>query len=805
MVPNNIKFALRHLWLNRLYSGINIVGLATGITCMLFAVLYWSDEHSFDTFHKANPHLYRITTTLTDKEGEESQTGGTGQVQGPAFKAAVPELKQYVRVFGGAIFNDIRTEDKNLKLRPLFVDPAFFEVFTFRLLHGDSKTALRDVNAVVVTESTARKFFNSTDVVGRLLQMDADPSFEKLGKPLLITGVVQDPPHNSSLQFDVLFTFDFLRLSFEDTNWLNTYLGTFVVLHPGADKHAVLKKFERVYARHAKEQVGDKNFNIYGYDPKIKYGLQPITDIHLNPLGLTGNSESGVVNGSSRVYSYLFMGIAVFVLLMAGINIINITIGSSLKRAKEVGIRKIAGGSRWQIIRHFLNESAILCVIAFLLSLVLMQALLPWFNHLSGKQLLFLEALNAKLLLYAALVLLAIIGLTGFYPAYIVSRFKASEALYNKQKLTGRHAFGRSLVVVQFSLAVFLLIGTLVYYGQMHYIRTKNLGYNPSQVIYTTVSGDRDYKTVMGFLKNELAKEPSISRVSFGTEGWKETATANNRSFNIQYKNIDEHFLSLLEIPLQAGRNLSGQFKTDTKEGALVNETFLKVSGITDPVGKRIKVHRDDSTFKTIQGVVKDFHFGSLREPIQPMVLYMMDVPGGGIWVKFETARQKEAMAALERIYKQAMPDAVYEYQFLDELNARQYIQEARWQQVISIATGISFVICCLGLFGLAHLSAHQRIKEIGIRKTLGASVSQIVTLLSGSFLKLVLIAFVIAAPVSWLVMNRWLEDFAYRIHIGPGIFLAAGAMAFVIAMLAVSVQAVKAAISNPVKSLRTE
>jgi putative ABC transport system permease protein len=309
----------------------------------------------------------------------------------------------------------------------------------------------------------------------------------------------------------------------------------------------------------------------------------------------------------------------------------------------------------------------------------------------------------------------------------------------------------------------------------------------------------------MGFLKNELAKEPSISRVSFGTEGWKETATANNRSFNIQYKNIDEHFLSLLEIPLQAGRNLSGQFKTDTKEGALVNETFLKVSGITDPVGKRIKVHRDDSTFKTIQGVVKDFHFGSLREPIQPMVLYMTDVPGGGIWVKFETARQKEAMAALERIYKQAMPDAVYEYQFLDELNARQYIQEARWQQVISIATGISFVICCLGLFGLAHLSAHQRIKEIGIRKTLGASVSQIVTLLSGSFLKLVLIAFVIAAPVSWLVMNRWLEDFAYRIHIGSGVFLAAGAMAFVIAMLAVSVQAVKAAITNPVKSLRTE
>lgn len=805
MLPNKIKIAWRHLWLNRLYSGINIVGLATGITCMLFAVLYWNDEHHFDAFHKTNPNLYRITTTITGKEGKESKTGGTGQVQGPAFKAAVPEIKQYVRVFGGEIFNDIRTENKNLKLRPLFVDPDFFDAFTFRLLHGNGKTALSDLSNVVITESTAKKFFNSTDVVGQLLQMDADPSFKRLGKPLLISAVVQDPPPNSSLQFDVLFTFDFLRLSFEDNNWLNAYLSTFLVLHPGADKHAVLKKFERIYAQHAKEQVGDKNFNIYGYDPKIQYGLQPITDIHLNPLNTEGNSESGVVNGSNPVYSYIFMGIALFVLLMAAINIINITIGSSLKRAKEVGIRKIAGGSRRQIIGLFLNESVILCFIALLFSLVLMYVLLPWFNHLSGKQLLFSAICNAKLLLYATLILLAIIVLTGFYPAYIVSRFKPSEALYNKQKLNGRHMFGRSLVVVQFSLSVFLLIATLVYYGQMHFIRTKNLGYNPSQIIHTTVGGDRDYKTVMGFLKNELEREPSISKVSFGNDGWKQTATANNRSFNIQYKNIDEHFLATLEVPLQAGRNLSTSFQTDTKDGALVNETFLKVSGLTDPVGKRIKVNRDDSTLKTIHGVVKDFHFGSLREPIQPMVLYMQDAPDGGIWVKFKTAKQKEAMAALERIYKKAMPDAVYEYHFLDELNAQQYVQEARWQQVINIATGISFVICCLGLFGLAHLSAHQRIKEIGIRKTLGASVGQIVTLLSGSFLKLVLLAFVIAAPVSWLVMNRWLEDFAYRIYIGPGIFLAAGFMAFVIAILAVSIQAVKAAIANPVRSLRSD
>ena len=368
--------------------------------------------------------------------------------------------------------------------------------------------------------------------------------------------------------------------------------------------------------------------------------------------------------------------------------------------------------------------------------------------------------------------------LTGIYPAYVLSSFKPSEVLYNKQKLSGRNLLGRSLVVLQFSLAVFLLIATIVYYNQMDYIRTKDLGYNPNQIIRTGFGGDRDYKPVISFLKNELAKEPSVKMVSFGNDGWTEDMQVNGRTFKAQYKNIDENFLPLLEIPLKAGRNLSPSFPTDTKEGAIVNEAFVKASGIEDPVGKSIKMNRYyDSTMKTIRGVVKDFHFGSLREPIKPMVMYMSESPDGGIWVKFEKSKQKEAMAALERIYKKALPNVVYQYNFLDELNARQYLQEQRWQQVISIATTLSFIICCLGLFGLAHLSTNQRIKEIGIRKVLGASVSQIVALFSGDFLKLVMIAFVIAAPVSWMVMNRWLEDFAYRINISWWIFVAAGVL----------------------------
>jgi putative ABC transport system permease protein len=803
-----LKISFRHLWQGRLYAIINIVGLATGITCTLLAVLYWNDERSFDSFHKNNPNLYRIMTTLREAKDANLETlGATGQVQGPAFEEAVPEIKNYTRIFGGDIYNNVFAGNKVLQLQPLFVDDTFFDVFSFDLLYGNPRTILSDISSVVVTESTAKKFFNNIDVVGRLLRLDADPSFEKLGKPLIVSGVVKDPPKNSSLQFDVLFTLKFLQLSFEDDNWLNAYLGTFVVLRPDADIQLVKHKFNRIFAFHAKEQLSQNSKN-YGFDREISYGLQRITDIHLNPLArTTGNEEAGIINGSNPVYSYFFMSIALFILLMAAINFINISIANSLRRSKEVGVRKIAGGTRRQIIMQFLNESAILCLAAFLLSLVLMNISLPLFNSLSNKQLFISQAFDVQLFMYFILVLTGIILLTGLYPAFVLSNFKPSEVLYNKQKLSGRNVLGRSLVVLQFSLAVFLLIATIIYYRQMDYIRTKDLGYNPNQIIHTGFGGDRDYKAVIRLLKNELAKEPSIKMVSFGGGGWTEDFQVNGKTFKAQYKNIDENFLELLEIPLRTGRNLSPSFSTDTKDGAIVNEAFVKASGITDPIGKSIKMNRYyDSTIKTIRGVVKDFHFGSLREVIKPMVMYMSESPPeGAIWVKFDAPKQREAMAALERIYRKALPNSVYQYNFLDELNARQYLNDQRWHQVIQISTLISFIICCLGLFGLAHLSTNYRVKEIGIRKVLGASVSQIIALLSGDFLKLVVIAFVIAAPVSWLVMNKWLENFAYRIDVSWLVFASAGLIAILVALFTVSYQSVKAAIANPVKSLRTE
>ncbi len=808
MLRNYIKIAIRNLWKNRLYSSLTSVGLSVGIACLLLAVLYVQDEWSYDRFHEKNPNLYRITTALTEHQGDQPRaTGGTGQVQGPAFAAQVPEIAAYARVMGGDIFADVKANEKVLKLQTLFVDEAFFNVFTFKLLRGNPHTALREVNAVVVTEQTARRFFNSTDVVGKLLYMDADPSVKRLGKPLVISGVVQNPPSNSSIQFDLLHPFSFMQVSFTDTNWLNAYLGTFVVLHPESDVQAVIQKFNRIYARTAKGQLSQR-LRENGTNPRISYGLQPLTDIHLKPLlTASGNREGGVVQGSNPVYSYLFLGIALFILLMASINFVNISIAGSLSRAKEVGIRKVTGSSQLQLIGQFLGESVLLCLFAFGLALLWVQLTLPVFNELSGKQIELSATRTRELSGYFAAIFLINGLLTGIYPAYVLAGFKPVEVLYNKRKLTGRNRFGRSLVVVQFVLAMLLMVTSVVFYRQMNYIRTKHLGYNPHQIIRTQISGNRDYRAVQRFLKDEVSREPSLSGISFGQEfgNWQMDTKVNNRTIQSSYRAIDAEHIPLLGIGIHAGRNFSKAFPSDTLESVIVNEAFVRAAGLSDPIGATLVSERLDQRKPRIIGVVKDFHFGSLRERIQPMVLFLTAGEMGDIWLKVNKAQQTEALRVFEKTYRKAMPDAFYEYSFLDELNAREYVQEQRWQQIVGYATGISICICCLGLFGLMHLAAQQRTKEIGIRKVLGASTTGIVALLSKDFLKLVLIAFVIATPIAWYVMNQWLQEFAYRIGISWWIFALAGILALLIALITVSSQAVRAALANPVKSLRSE
>jgi putative ABC transport system permease protein len=807
MLRNYLKIALRTLWRNWLYALLNASGLAVGVAVVLLSLLYTHDEWRFDRFHRAHPHLYRITTTGIENRGDQPETtGGTGQVQGPTFAARVPEIETFVRVMGGDIYENLRTGDKVLKVQPLYVDSTFLRVFSFPLLHGNLKTALRDVGSVVVTARTARRFFNRVNVVGEVFHLDSDPSAQRLGKPVVISAVVQDPPAHSSLQFDVLHPFPFLQLSFDDTNWLNAYLSTFVVLHPTANPRAVERKMADLYAIHAKKQVAESR-RLAQHDPRIRYGLQPLTDLHLHPLDQTNsNREGGIINGSNPVFSYLFLGIAGFILLMSSINFINLSIAGSLQRAKEVGVRKVSGGLRRQIIAQSLIESGLLCALALALGVGLVRVVLPAFQTLTEKQLAFgdfpLGWLVAGLLgLFVLLVLLA-----GFYPAWVLSRFKPTTVLYNRQSISVRGRFGRGLVVVQFALAFFLLVSTIVLYRQLEFIRTKDLGYNPFHVIRTYVAGNTPVSPVQAFLRRRLAHEPSIHSIAFGGDFGVNETTVNGKTVRSFYQVADEAYLATLGHTLRVGRNFSRQFPTDAHTALLVNEAFVKAAQLPNPLGATVRL--DSGRFKTphtIVGVVRDFHTGSLRERIQPVVMLMADSDAGAIWVKLQKSRLREGMAVLENAYREVLPQAVYDAQFLDELNAREYRQEQRWQTLLSYAAGLSVLICSFGLFGLAHLAAQQRTKEIGVRKVLGASVASIVALLSKDFLGLVVMAVVLATPLAWYVLESWLQNFAYRIDLNGWVFAAAGLLAVGVALLTVSFQSVKAALMNPVNALRSE
>ncbi|NIJ51864.1 ABC transporter permease [Dyadobacter arcticus] len=806
MFKNFLKITVRHFWRTRLYVCINVSGLAIGSACLVLAALYISDETSFDNFHQNNPNLYRITTSFTN-QGKVVNVGGTGQVQGPAFKEQVPEILAYNRIMGGDIHGDVRSANNAFKLRMLFTDDNFFAVFTFKMLRGDARSALKNINSVVLTKKTALKLFNRLNIVGQVLQMDADPSAIRIRKPLVISGVVDDPPVNSSIQFDILFPFRFLQVSFEDQNWLNAYLGTFVVLHPSSDLRSIISKFDQIHSINAKDQLvtasksGERA-------PKIYYGLQRITDIHLNPQEVSNqNREAGIINGSKPLYSYIFFGIAVFVLLMASINFINISIANSMKRAREVGIRKTTGSNQAQILFQFLGEPAFLNIVALTLAIILTIPVLPVFNQLSGKQINISDIFSQQLLMLLFAILLFNTVVSGLYPAYMLSKLSPVEVLYQRIKLSGLGGFGRGLVVFQFVVAILLGIATFVFYAQMRFVEDKDLGYSPSQIIKIGISGVRDVERITENFRNELENDPHSSDLSLVGEFGFRDAKINDRKIFTYYRTVDDHYLNLLDIKLKEGRNFSSQFPSDKKYGALVNEAFVRAAGLTDPIGKQFlpDSHFGSEVF-TIVGVVKNFHYSSLRDKIQPMILLASEQYGGdALWVKNEKSNSQESLAHFENIYKKVLPATVFDYSFLDEQNALDYQQELRLQKMITIVTALSVFICCLGLFALAHLSTTQRARETGIRIVLGATVSSILVLFSKDFLIMIGIAILIAFPVGFYVMNAWLESFAYRIEVPAQAFILSGGFAILIALLTVSSQAFKAALVNPARSLRSE
>ena len=801
MFRNYFKTTWRNLVRNKIYSLINIAGLSIGLACAMLIILYVKDEVSYDRFHANAGNIYRIVTQGLSKNGVKGRKDpNTGYLQGPRFSENIPDIKSFVRVQSNEKNIKTGTEVKNQEL--LFVDSFFFDMFSFPLISGNRHTCLKDPSSVVITEEAAKKQFGTSDALGKIIMMKDDSVFV----PHTVTAVAKKCPQNSSIKFEMLLP---IKESKEDAlkseNWFNFFLNTFVVLDPHTDIQRVSSKMNTFYDQDTKEAIKSLSAK-FGPDVenwKSHYFLQPFLDMHMST---ELPAQNGLSDASNPMYAYILSGIALFVLLIACINFVNLTVARSIKRAKEIGIRKVVGGDRQQLIIQFLGESFLLCIIAFALAIGLVKLILPVFNDLSNKALALSYLFDIKLVAGYILLFILTALLAGFYPAIVLSGYSPVQTLYSRFNLAGKNYLQKSLVVLQFALASFLIIATLTIYKQFNYLTTEKLGYDDTDIIGVR----NEFKThdEAWLFKNELLKDPNIISVAPRNGGrWGTVAKLNTDStIEFAYETVDESYLPTLKIPLIHGRNFSPDFPSDSANSVLVNETFVKKAGWKNPIGETVNFWYDNNKKYTVIGVVKDYHYGSLTEKIGPQLFTMKeDNPYGLAVIKIKPNTAAESLNTIEKAFKQLFLLSPYTYKFMNEENRRQYEAEAKWKQIMLFGAILTIFISCIGLFGLSVLSAEKRTKEIGIRKVLGASVNRVVTILSKDFLKLVFIALVIAIPAAWFVANKWLENYPYRISLSWKLFAAGGILVVLIALITVSFQAIKAGVANPVKSLRTE
>jgi len=795
MLKNYFKTAIKNLFRNKVFSIINISGLSVGLACCMLIFLYTKDEVSYDRFHEKKDVIYRIVANMTKPDDQVQKLGNTGMMPGPNFKREVPEVEQYLRVQSDNYTT--RHGIGILNQSALAVDENFFSFFSFPLIQGDPKTALADLHSIVLSEEVAKKYFGKKEALGEILELKIDDKFV----PFTVKGITKKSPQNSSLKIEMLVPMKFKQSLYDDKQWTNFFLNTFVILKKGTDISTTELKFAKSYNKNAAQEIKEVAEK-YGFKDKIQFLLQPLLSMHLSK---EYRPDDGLTDGSNPMYSYILSGIALLILLIACINFINLTVAHSLKRAKEIGIRKVIGGQRKQLIIQFLGESFILCSIAFLFAILLAQLLLPFFNTVSNKALSFSYLLDTKLVLgYIALFLVTGL-LAGFYPAVVLSRFNPVETLYGRHRLASRNYLSKGLVIFQFTLATFLIVSTFIIYSQFNFLTHFDLGYNDKNV--AIVNAGQINKDKLAAFKNELYKISSIKDISADMGGrWGTHAHINGEGdIHFDFKIIDEDYLPLLKIPITKGRNFSRDIPSDTIQAAVVNESFVKTAGWKDPIGQVVDFFYDKKKYRVI-GVIRDYHYASLNEKTGPQ-LFITDPHRSlrDVYIKINPNETAETLRSIASIFKAFFPFQPYECNFKDEQNALQYESEGKWKQIISFGAILTIFISCIGLFGLATLAAEKRTKEIGIRKVLGASVAVIVRKLSNDFLRLVIIAAIIAAPLSWWTMNKWLENYPYRITINAWTFIIATLVVIMIAVLTISYQSIKSAIANPVKSLRSE
>ena len=809
MIKNYLKIAWRNLVRNKTFSIINLAGLAIGLACFLLIALYVLDELSYDKFNLNADRVYRVNSDIRFGGGN-LHAALSSDMTGQVMKKDYPQVEQYTRIYNSNGAKLIKKGNSYInEPNVAHVDSTFFEVFTFPAIAGNTRTALNEPNTVVITEAAAKKYFGATDVIGKTIETNDDGS--TLYK---ITAVIKDMPHNAHFNYDLLFSMK--NLHYQWGQFTSHNFHTYLLLAKGTDYKAFKKNFDTYINKYILPYV-QQFVKIKSMDEfkkagnKLEYSLIPLPKIHL----YSDLSYELAPNGNIQ-FVYIFSIVALFILVIACINFMNLTTARSSNRAKEVGIRKVLGTERKELMVQFLSESTLMVFLSLIIAVVIAWFVLPLFNDVSAKSM-HVESLFSPLILPLLIALPFIVGLiAGSYPAFFLSGFKPIEVLKGKLKLgTTSWRLRSVLVVFQFTTSIFLIIGTIVIYKQLNYIQTKDIGFKKDQVLI--INGAYALNNNADAFKNDVLQ---MNGVSIGTMSaflpvnnssrndqsyFKEATIDVKNGFDMQNWAIDYDYIKTMGMQIIKGRNFSKDFGSDSS-AVIINETTAKILGVDNPVGK--KIYTTDNNNKLIPyniiGVVKNFNYESLRQDIGPLGFFLGKNTGLATF-KVNTANINGLLNQIENKWKALAPGMPFSYRFLDDSFNEMYRAEQRVGKIAMIFSVLAILIACLGLFGLATFIAEQRTKEIGIRKVLGASVQGIAKLLSKDFIKLVVIAFVIATPLGWWFMQKWLQEFVYRINISWWVFAVAGFAALMIALVTVSFQAIKAAIANPVNSLRTE
>jgi putative ABC transport system permease protein len=803
MIKNYFKIALRNILKHKGTSLINIVGLAIGIACSILILLFVTHELGYDKFHEKADRIYRLAVRASIGDTKINQTYSSSETF-RRLLADFPEIEVGVKFLNLGRTPVIVDEKTFYESRFFAVDSTFYDVFSFPLIHGNPKTVLADPNAMVLTESTAVKYFGDTDIVGKVIKVD----FSRFRGILdfKITGVSEDVPDNSHFHYDLLISSASFPTLINNTGWSSNNFITYLLLREGTEQAWFDEKLREFTRRH----MGGEEFDAWVAKGNYwEYFLQPITEIHLNS-DLNGEFEA---NGN-KTYVFIFSVISVIILLIACINFMNLSTARSSLRAREVGLRKVVGSGRGRLVLQFLSESVLLSFVSLALGLLIIQILLPAYRNFIGRELT-MPYFDNFWVIPSLLGLGLLVGVvSGSYPAFFLSSFKPISVLRGRTGSSKGSALLRNILVIfQFAISIFLIAGTLVVFEQLKFFQNKRLGFEKEQVLVVHNPGAlgdnvtpfkealRTNSTIINVSGSNTLPGRSFSNIGFGAEGVE-------KSFTLNLCVCDYDFLETLKLEMAQGRSFSKEFPTDS-HAAVLNEKAAKLLGWENPIGKKINNWALDRGDFIVIGVIKDYHYESLHQEIRPQALFL----SGGYYkntesyisVRLNTENVSETVQYVGNTWNDFAPGKPFEYSFLDKDYDNLYINEKQTRSLFSIFSALAIFIACLGLFGLASFVADRKTKEIGIRKVLGASVPRIVNHLNKSFLKWVLIANLIAWPTAWYFMNQWLENFAYRIGLTWWVFVLAAALALLIALMTVSFQTIKAAIKNPADSLRYE